>query len=80
MFKTGNISSDPDTSTHTPDKRTPPEVDQSLTLQEQQDAQYEALDGKTWTCSECTNKINRDNMNPYLPAMCQRCQNGMMGL
>ena len=30
MFKTGNISSDPDTSTHTPDKRTPPEVDQSL--------------------------------------------------
>ena len=32
MFKTGNISSDPDTSTHTPDfnSRTPPEVDQSL--------------------------------------------------
>ena len=34
MFKTGNISSDPDTSTHTPDfnSRTPPEVDQSLKL------------------------------------------------
>ena len=82
MFKTGNISSDPDTSTHTPDfnSRTPPEVDQSLILQEQQEAQYKALEGQTWKCSECPRKINRDNMNPYLPSMCQRCQNGMMGL
>ena len=40
---------------------------------------YEKLEGKTWTCSECTNKINRDTMNPFLRSMCESCQNSMTG-
>jgi hypothetical protein len=41
--------------------------------------QYDRLEGKTWKCSECPKKINRDTMNPYLPGMCQKCQKGMCG-
>ena len=45
----------------------------------QQKEIYEKLAGKTWTCSECTNEINRDTMNPFLRSMCESCQDSMTG-
>lgn len=42
--------------------------------------QYEKIGDRTWKCSECSRKINRDTMNPFLLSMCQKCQNGMCGL
>lgn len=45
----------------------------------QQKEIYEKLEGKTWKCSECTNDINRDTMNPFLRSMCESCQDSMTG-
>jgi len=49
-------------------------------LEQQIKEQYEKIGDRTWKCSECSRKINRDTMNPFLLSMCQKCQNGMCGL
>ncbi len=49
-------------------------------IEQQLKEQYERIGDKVWICTECPKKINRDTMNPFLPRMCQTCQNGMCGI
>ena len=54
-------------------------MEKTQTLEQKLKEQYEKIGNKIWTCTECSKKINRNTMNPFLLSMCQKCQNGMIG-
>ena len=56
------------------------DMQKTQTLEQKLKEQYEKIGNRIWTCTECSRKINRDTMNPFLLSMCQKCQNGMCGI
>ena len=77
MFKTGNISSDPDTTTHTPaiNSRTPPEVDQSLIPKQRGFSRLSLRHLPTIECDVC-GRLNKDSLKfttNTLKTICEPC-------